>query len=117
MDLLFFAPMKPTAIYSKNPDFVQRNVAGECILVPIHRVAPDRNSIFVLNETGAAFWNRIDGTHSVQAISDSFLNEYEVTEDQLTRDLDALLADLLSVQAIEEVAVTDAHAPETSTAS
>lgn len=115
--MLFSSPMNPAAIYSKNPNFVQRNVAGECILVPIHRVAPERNSIFVLNETGAALWNRIDGTHSVRAISDAFLTEYEVTEDQLTRDLDALLADLLSIQAIEEVAVTDAHAPETSTAS
>ncbi|MET0515156.1 MAG: PqqD family protein [Nitrospiraceae bacterium] len=99
--------MPLATIYSKNPDFVQRDVAGECILVPIKRRLSDVNSIYVLNDTGAALWNRIDGKRSVQDIHADFFEEYDVTAEQLRQDFETLLADLLSIQAIEEVSVTD----------
>ncbi len=95
--------MTPTAIYAKHPDYVQRDVAGECILVPIRRTLTEANSIYVLNETGAALWNRIDGQRSAQDIVTDFCNEYEVTSDQLAKDFTSLLDDLLSIQAVEEV--------------
>lgn len=96
--------MTPTAIYSKHPDYVQRDVAGECILVPIRRTLTEANSIYVLNETGAALWNRIDGERTAQDILTDFCSEYEVTTDQLVKDFTSLLDDLLSIQAVEKVA-------------
>lgn len=101
--------MNPTAVYAKHPDYVQRDVAGECILVPVRRSLKDSNSIYVLNETGAALWQHLDGTCTVRDICAAFLEEYDVTPDQLHQDFDTLLADLLSIQAIQEVAV--AHGP------
>ena len=95
--------MTPTAIYTKHPDYVQRDVAGECILVPIRRTLTEANSIYVLNETGAALWNRIDGQRTAQDIVTDFCNEYEVAIDQLAKDFTSLLEDLLSIQAVEEV--------------
>ena len=96
--------MTPTAIYSKHPDYVQRDVAGECILVPIRRTLTEANSIYVLNETGAALWNRIDGQRTAQGILTDFCSEYEVTTEQLVKDFTSLLDDLLSIQAVEKVA-------------
>ncbi len=96
--------MPRETVYSKNPDFVQRDVAGECILVPIRRTLTEANSIYVLNETGAALWNRIDGQRTTQDILTDFCDEYEVTPDQLAKDFTSLLDDLLSIQAVEEVA-------------
>ncbi|MCC6140570.1 MAG: PqqD family protein [Nitrospira sp.] len=101
--------MNPTAVYAKHPDYVQRDVAGECILVPVRRSLTDANSIYVLNETGAALWQRFDGAHTVENICTSFMDEYDVAPSQLHQDVDTLLADLLSIQAIQEVAV--AHGP------
>ncbi len=95
--------MTPTAIYTKHPDYVQRDVAGECILVPIRRTLTEANSIYVLNETGAALWNRIDGQRTAQDIVTDFCNEYEVATEQLAKDFTSLLDDLLSIQAVEEV--------------
>ena len=95
--------MTPTAIYTKHPDYVQRDVAGECILVPIRRTLTEANSIYVLNETGAALWKRIDGQRTAQDIVTEFCNEYEVATDQLAKDFTLLLDDLLSIQAVEEV--------------
>jgi hypothetical protein len=94
-------------IYSKKPDFIQRDVAGECILVPIRRTLTEANSIYVLNETGAALWSRIDGTRPIHEIASVFAEEYDVATEQLNQDLETLLADLLSIHAIEEVAVAD----------
>ena len=96
--------MTPTAIYTKNPDYVQRDVAGECLLVPIRRTLTEANSIYVLNETGAALWYRIDGRRTAQDIVTDFCNEYEVAIDQLAKDFTLLLDDLLSIQAVEEMA-------------
>ena len=95
--------MTPSAIYIKHPDYVQRDVAGECILVSIRRTLTEANSIYVLNETGAALWNRIDGLRSAQDIVADFCNEYEVATDQLAKDFTSLLDDLLSIQAVEAV--------------
>ncbi|GKS58154.1 hypothetical protein YTPLAS18_16810 [Nitrospira sp.] len=107
--MLFSAPMGPESVYAKNPDFIQRNVAGECILVPIHRRLPDRNSIYVLNETGAEVWNRLDGRVPLRAVIDDVHGLYDVAREQLHRDVVTLMTDLLSIQAIEEVSV--AHGP------
>ncbi len=96
--------MTPTAIYTKNPDYVQRDVAGECLLVPIRHTLTEANSIYVLNETGAALWYRIDGQRTTQDIVTDFCNEYEVAVDQLAKDFTLLLDDLLSIQAVEEIA-------------
>jgi hypothetical protein len=100
-------PMNLHTIYSKKPDFIQRDVAGECILVPIRRTLTEANSIYVLNETGAALWSRIDGTRPIHEIASVFAEEYDVATEQLNQDLETLLADLLSIHAIEEVAVAD----------
>ena len=101
--------MNTATIFSKNLDFVQRDVAGECILVPIRRTLTEANSIYVLNETGAALWNHIDGASPIQEIVSRLAKEYDTTEAQLGRDFEALLADLLLIHAVEEVAV--AHDP------
>ncbi len=98
--------MNPTTIYAKHPDYVQRNVAGECILVPVRRSLTDANSIYVLNETGAVLWQGFNGARTVQDICAAFMDEYDVAPDRLHQDVDTLLADLLSIQAIHEVAVT-----------
>jgi hypothetical protein len=95
--------MTSATIYSKHPDYVQRDVAGECILVPIRRTLTEANSIYILNETGAALWNRIDGQRTSQDIVTDFCTEYEVATDQLVKDFTSLLDDLLSIRAVEEV--------------
>ena len=100
-------PMNLHTIYSKKPDFIQRDVAGECILVPIRRTLTEANSIYVLNETGAALWSRIDGTRPIHEIASVFAEEYDVVMEQLNQDLEIFLVDLLSIHAIEEVAVVD----------
>ena len=102
--------MSPSTVYAKSNDFVQRQVAGECILVPVRRNLTEANSIYVLNETGAAFWSHIDGTQSMMAIEQELAHEYDVGSEQLHQDVETLLTDLLSIRAIHEVSVHDGSA-------
>ena len=102
--------MLPSTVFARSPDFVQRRVADECILVPIRRNLTEANSIYVLNETGATFWSFIDGTRSVLSIEDAMSQEYDVAPQQLHRDVETLLTDLLSIRAIQEVSAPDGSA-------
>ena len=89
--------------FTQSQDFVQRDVAGECLLVPLRRQLSDGNSIFVLNETGAALWRRLDGSRSVQEIMEDLSQEFDVTREQLEQDVPPLIEDLLSIEAIRQV--------------
>lgn len=89
-------------VYAPNADFVQRNVAGECLLIPIHRQLADVNSLYVLNETGAAAWRRLDGKRTLREIADDLSREFDVAVEQVEKDLGVLIEDLLSIQAIRE---------------
>jgi len=95
----------PDRIFAKNTNFVQREVAGECILVPIRQQLSDVNRLYILNETGAALWRCIDGRRSIGAILTELSNEYDVTSEQLEKDLTTLIEDLLGIRAIEEASV------------
>jgi Coenzyme PQQ synthesis protein D (PqqD) len=90
-----------TPVYSKNPGFVFRKIAGESLLIPIRKQLNQVNSLYVLNETAATIWDRIDGQTSMDDILDKVTGEFEVTVDQLRQDASILIEDLLSIQAIE----------------
>jgi Coenzyme PQQ synthesis protein D (PqqD) len=94
--------MRMDQVYKKSKDFVQREIAGEFILIPLKPQLNEAKSLYVLNETGAALWRRIDGQCSAQAIMDDFAQEFDVPGEQLEKDFHALIEDLLSIRAIEE---------------
>lgn len=102
--------MSSSPVYAKHSDFVQREVAGECILVPIRRNLAEANSIYVLNETGAVFWNSIDGIRSALSIEHEIGGIYDVAPEQLHHDFETLLEDLLMIGAIQEVPNHDGSA-------
>lgn len=90
-------------IYVKNPDFIARQVADEFILIPVRNHLNSSKHLYVLNPTGATFWRSLDGKQSVSSIVHELSNEFDVTEEQLGKDLAVLIEDLLSIQAVEEV--------------
>jgi hypothetical protein len=87
-------------VYSKNPDFVFRTVAGEALLVPIRRRLDQVNSLYVLNETAAAIWGRIDGRTPTAEILEALTREFDVTPARLEQDAAGLFDDLLGIEAI-----------------
>lgn len=89
-------------IYARNQDFVQREVAGEFLLIPLQRRLTDTNSLYVLNETAAALWRAFDGQRTLREIMDEFSLAYEVPRERLEQDVATLVDDLLSIHALIE---------------
>lgn len=87
-------------VYQKNNDFVYREVAGEYILVPIRRRLDQVNNLYVLNETGAEIWKRIDGQKKLSQIVDEVSHLYEVEPSVLAKDASTMAEDLLSIEAV-----------------
>ena len=89
--------------YRKDPDMVSREIAGEVILVPIRRNMGDLESIYTLNETGAAAWTLFDGSSTLKKIRDQIVEEYDVEVEQAQLDLLDLVAQLEEIGAIQRV--------------
>jgi hypothetical protein len=79
------------AVLKKSENIVFRKIENEFILVPIVASAADVESIFNLNETGAAVWERIDGTKKLSEIIEDIKAEYESEGTQIENDVMAFV--------------------------
>jgi len=65
-------------------------VADEGCLV----VVPKRAAVEVLNPVGGKIYSMLDGTHTTDDIVRALVEEFEVSEDQARKDLEAFLDEL-----------------------
>ena len=75
-------------------DVIHREIAGEHILVPIGALALRHSGIFAISELGAAIWEILQEGKEYNAIIAELLEEYEVDETVLRRDVDEFLEKL-----------------------
>ncbi len=68
---------------------VFKNVGGEIVLLDF-----DAGVYYGLNEVGSRLWELITDGQTVDQAIEVLLDEYQVTREDLTRDVDAILADL-----------------------
>ena len=74
------------------PDHVMaRQVGDETVILDL-----GSGHYFGLDPVGARIWRLVEEGRSVPQIVATLLDEYEVTADQLQRDVDALLDDLVT---------------------
>lgn len=76
--------------YRLHDQVIFRQLGGETILVQL-----DSNEIFRLNETGARVWEVLSKQHDLAAIVTLVAEEYDVEPEELTRELEALIASLV----------------------
>ena len=90
-------------ILRKRPDHVFREIAGEFVLVPLHRSADEVDSIFVMNRTGARIWELLDGSRTLLEVGSTLACEFGVHEDAALADVLEFAEKLLEAGAAEEV--------------
>lgn len=88
-------------ILKKSENVVFRKIQNEYILVPIVASAADVESIFNLNETGAAVWERIDGVKKLSDIITDIKAEYEGEGKQIDNDVMAFVNEMIEAELIE----------------
>ena len=90
------------ARYTHDPNIVDRNIAGEVILVPIRNNVGDLESIYTLNETAARIWELLDGVRTLGEVRDAMVAEYEVGAGEAEADLLEVVGQLVEAEAIVE---------------
>ena len=83
-----------------NSEFIKREIAGECFLVPIGEAAKKFSGLFALNPLGAFLWDRLPEAEDEAALLRAILEEYEVTEEAASADLAEFLEKLRSYDII-----------------
>jgi hypothetical protein len=64
-------------------------VSGETVLLDLQS-----ENYFGLDEVGTRIWQLIKETNDLQAIFETLLAEYDVSEERLRQDLDTLLGEI-----------------------
>ena len=79
-------------------ELIQREIAGDTILVPAGKTVYDSNGLFVLNEVAAFIWNHLAEAESEEQIVSLLLEEYDVTKEEAETDVHAFLNKLKEMQ-------------------
>ncbi|NSW93526.1 MAG: PqqD family protein [Bacteroidales bacterium] len=75
------------SVFSKAPGIVSRKTGNEYVLVPVIDNIADMNSVFILNETGAFIWEKIDGENTVGEIIEKLVTEFDIEKETATEDV------------------------------
>ncbi len=72
-----------------SPDVVHRELEGEAVLLDL-----STGTYFGLNEVGTRIWSSLAEEGDTDRVVRALMDEYEVSEEQLRRDVEALVVQL-----------------------
>jgi hypothetical protein len=90
-----------TKTYHANPDYILRELADECVLIPTGNAAAAFNGIITLNPTARFIWEALQTPLTFEELLGRFLAEYEIDSETAKSDLVELLADFEKRQMLE----------------
>ncbi len=89
--------------YQRTDEFVARIIAGETVLVPIHRQIGDLESIYTLNEVATFIWERLAKAATPATLALALEETFAGSPAEMRADLDEFLGHLLDLRAIRSV--------------
>ena len=72
-----------------SPDVISQEVSGETVLLDL-----ESENYFGLDEVGTRIWQLLQENKDLSSVVTTMLEEYEVSEEQLNEDMDALLGEV-----------------------
>jgi hypothetical protein len=87
-------PVTPESVYARREPVVLRQVAGESLLIPIHRRVPEMEAIFALSGAGPHIWELLDGRRALGEVRDALVARFEVDAEVAWADLCDFVAQL-----------------------
>ena len=76
-----------TSVIRRNDGVVQRDIAGETLLVPVRGRLAALAEIFALNPVGVYIWRQIDGQRDLGTILKGLTEEFDVPSEEAHADL------------------------------
>ena len=86
------------AFFKAAPDVLFQEVFGELVLL-----SPRKGVFYSLDSVGARVWELLCQSGDLEKVVPELLEEYDVSEERLRMDLEALLADLCTAELLEKI--------------
>lgn len=86
----------------RNPNFLMREVAGSCVVVPVGEATRNFPGMMRLNPSGKLLWELLEQEQSEQSLIDALLERYDVSVEVASKDVAAFLENIRSVGALME---------------
>lgn len=83
-------------------EFVLREVAGEIIVIPVGKTALNFNGMICINAVSAEIWKGLQEEKTKGEILENILQEFDVSREEATADLDIFLHQLRENNLLED---------------
>ena len=88
--------------YRANPEFLMREIGGDCILVPLVSDGPLANSVISLSDGSRYLWEQFQTPRTVEAVLAAARSEWSDPDGILERDVRSFVSDCLQVHLLME---------------
>ncbi|MGN1168262.1 MAG: PqqD family protein [Lachnospiraceae bacterium] len=78
-------------------EFILRDIAGECVLIPTGETTQEFNGLITLSGTARFIWENLEKVDSFESMIKLILEEYEIDEETARKDADEFILHLLQV--------------------
>ena len=75
-------------------ELLKREVAGDCLLVPLGKTVYENNGLFALTEVGGFIWDLLPNVETEEEIVSAVLKEYDADQETVQKDVSAFLGKL-----------------------
>ena len=84
-------------------NFMLRQIADTHVVLPVDTDMLDFNGMITLNETGCMLWKMLECECEAKELVDALLDEFEVSSEQATADVEEFLNKLKSIDCLENL--------------
>ena len=77
-------------------EFILRDIAGECVLVPTGATTQEFNGLITMTDTAKFIWEHLESTDSFEELVNLMLEEYEIDEKTAKVDAHAFINQLIA---------------------
>lgn len=76
-------------------DFILREIAGECVLIPTGETTQEFNGLITISDTARFIWEHLEQVDSLDEMVGLLLEEYEIDKETVTQDAIGFISQLL----------------------
>lgn len=88
--------------YCIKEGFVLRQIVDEYTVIPTNEECIVSNAVMTLNESAAFIWKAFQQPSSIQEVVMKGLEEFDVSEEQITKDVEHFVRESLELKIMEE---------------
>ena len=82
-------------------EFIVRDIAGECVLVPTGATTQEFNGLITLTDTARFIWENLEKVDNPKEMVDLILENYEIDEETARKDMIQFITQLLQAGFIQ----------------